>query len=92
MAYGFLILLPCDVSIDCGSAFSWNWEIAKPATSGHPRALLSFLVASQFPGAPFARDGQAALKFNSFWTIELDEGWSRAAPPDWRRSAAARFR
>jgi hypothetical protein len=75
MAYGFMILLPCDVSVDRG-AFSWNWDIAKPVTSGHPRAPLSFHVASQFPGAPFARDGQAALKFNSFWTIELDEGWS----------------
>ena len=23
-----------------------------------------------------ARDGQAAIKFNSFWTIELEAGWS----------------
>jgi hypothetical protein len=75
MAYGFMILLPCDVSVDRGG-FSWNWDIAKPATSGHPRAPLSFHVASQFPGAPFARDGAAAIKFNSFWTIELEQGWS----------------
>jgi hypothetical protein len=75
MAYGFMILLPCDVSVDHG-AFSWTWDIAKPATEQHPRAPLSFHVAGQFPGAPFARDGQAALKFNSFWTIELEQGWS----------------
>ena len=75
MAYGFMILLPCDVSVDRG-AFSWNWDVAKPATDQHPRAPLSFHVAGQFPGAPFARDGEAAIKFNSFWTIELDEGWS----------------
>src|SRR6266700_6526706 len=75
MAYGFMILLPCDVSVDHGS-FTWNWGIAKPATSGHPRAPLSFHVAAQFPDAPFARDGQAAIKFNSFWTIELEPGWS----------------
>jgi hypothetical protein len=75
MAYGFMILLPCDVSVERG-AFSWNWDVAKPATSGHPRAPLSFHVSSQFPGAPFARDGQAAIKFNSFWTIELEPGWS----------------
>ena len=75
MAYGFMILLPCDVSVDRG-AFSWNWDIPQPATQEHPRAPLSFHVAAQFPGAPFARDGQAALKFNSFWTIELEQGWS----------------
>src|SRR5260370_31751484 len=75
MAYGVVILLPCDVAVDRG-AFSWDWNIPVPATSGHPRAPLSFHVAAQFPDAPFARDGQAALKFNSFWTIELEPGWS----------------
>jgi hypothetical protein len=36
---------------------------------------LSFHPAAQFPNAPFA-SGRAALKFNSFWTIELEPGWS----------------
>ena len=75
MAYGVLILLPCDVTVDRGS-FSWAWNIPEPMTLGHPRAPLSFHVAAQFPDAPFARAGQAAIKFNSFWTIELEEGWS----------------
>jgi hypothetical protein len=75
MAYGVLILLPCDVTVDQG-AFAWKWDIPEPATSGHPRAPLSFHVPAQFPDAPFARQGQAAIKFNSFWTIELEPGWS----------------
>jgi len=75
MAHGVMILLPCDIKVDRG-AFAWNWDIPMPATSGHPRAPLSFHVAAQFAEAPFARAGQAALKFNSFWTIELEEGWS----------------
>ena len=75
MAYGVMIPLPCDVTVERG-AFSWAWDIPEPATPGHPRAPLSFHVAAQFAGAPFARGEQAALKFNSFWTIELDEGWS----------------
>jgi hypothetical protein len=75
MAYGVLILLPCDVTVEPGS-FSWDWNIPEPSTSGHPRAPLSFHVAAQFPDAPFALDGQAAVKFNSFWTIELEPGWS----------------
>jgi hypothetical protein len=75
MAYGVMIPLPCDVKVDGGS-FSWDWDIPEPATAGHPRAPLSFHVPAQFPDAPFARAGQAAIKFNSFWTIELEPGWS----------------
>ena len=75
MAYGVMILLPCDVRIDHG-ALSWAWDVPEPATSGHPRAPLSFHVPAQLIGTPFARAGQAAIKFNSFWTIELEPGWS----------------
>lgn len=75
MAYGVLILLPCDVSVISG-AFSWDWDIPSPATSGHPRAPLSFHVAAQFRDTPFAGGGQAAIKFNSFWTIEIEPEWS----------------
>ena len=77
MAHGFVIPLPCDVHVENG-AFSWDWAIPEPATKGHPRAPLSFHVPEQLAGAPFA-DGRAALKFNSFWTIELEEGWSLLA-------------
>ena len=75
MAHGVLIPLPCDLTVERG-AFSWDWDIPVPATSGHPRAPLSFHPPAQFAGAPFARDGQAAIKFNSFWTIEVEAGWS----------------
>jgi len=74
MAYGVMIPLPCDVKVERG-AFAWDWDIPQPATEGHPRAPLSFHPSAQFAGAPFA-NGQAALKFNSFWTIEVDAGWS----------------
>jgi hypothetical protein len=74
MAHGFMILLPCDVTVQNG-AFSWDWDIPEPATDGHPRAPLSFHVAEQLAGTPIS-NGLAAVKFNSFWTIELEEGWS----------------
>jgi hypothetical protein len=74
MAYGVMIPLPCDIRVERG-AFAWDWDIPEPATSGHPRAPLSFHVAGQFAGAPFA-SGAAAIKFNSFWTIECEPGWS----------------
>ena len=75
MAYGVMIPLPCDVRVDRG-AFTWNWEIPQPATEGHPRAPLSFHVAAQLAGSPLGNAGQAAIKFNSFWTIEIEAGWS----------------
>jgi hypothetical protein len=74
MAYGFTILLPCDVTVEDGR-FAWNWDVPAPSTKGHPRSPLSFHVAEQLAGAPFS-NGLAAIKFNSFWTIELEEGWS----------------
>ena len=74
MAHGFMILLPCDVAVQNG-AFTWDSAIPEPSTKGHPRAPLSFHVPEQLAGAPFS-NGLAAVKFNSFWTIELEEGWS----------------
>ncbi len=74
MTYGFMILLPCDVTVENGT-FSWDWDIATPAAKRHPRAPLSFHVAEQTAGAPLS-NGRAAVKFNSFWTVELEEGWS----------------
>jgi hypothetical protein len=37
---------------------------------------LSFHVPEQTAGTPFSDGATAALKFNSFWTIELEPGWS----------------
>src|SRR5437762_1791551 len=41
MAFGFMVLLPCDVAVHDG-VFSWDWPIPPPATPNHPRAPLSF--------------------------------------------------
>ena len=74
MSYGFMILLPCDVTVDRG-AFSWDWNV--PGRSPRPSARAAeFSRSGPVSGAPFATDGRAALKFNSFWTIELEQGWS----------------
>lgn len=75
MAHGFMVLLPCDVSVDRGE-FAWNWPQPVLALPGHPRAPLSFHVPEQIAGSPLARGEQVAVKFNSFWTIELEAGWS----------------
>jgi hypothetical protein len=75
MAHGFLILLPCDVVVRA-EKFGWDWPLAPLAIADHPRAPLSFHVAEQLAGSPLAHGDRAALKFNSFWTIELEAGWS----------------
>jgi hypothetical protein len=75
MMEGFMVLLPCDVQVQAGGRFSWHWPEATPSLAQHPRAPLSFHVAEQLTGLP-GHDGQsAAIKFNSFWTLETEPGW-----------------
>ena len=84
MTHGFMLLLPCDVHVD-KQRFSWDWALPRLHTElhGHPRSPLSFHVAEQLAGSPFASQSatgsMAALKFNSFWTIALEPGWSLMA-------------
>ena len=78
MAHGFMVLLPCDVQVDTGQ-FSWDWPLPALSLHNHPRAPLSFHVPEQLAGSPLAHGGRSAIKFNSFWTIELDAGWSLMA-------------
>ena len=78
MAHGFMVLLPCDVSVNNGE-FSWDWPLPALTVHGHPRAPLSFHVPEQIAGSPLAHGRQSAVKFNSFWTIELDAGWALMA-------------
>ena len=78
MTHGFMVLLPCDVKVEAGR-FSWDWPLPALTVSGHPRAPLSFHVPEQIAGSPLAHGTQSAVKFNSFWTIELEPGWSLMA-------------
>ena len=79
MAHGFMLLLPCDVVVEPGMKFSWDWTLPALSVQGHPRAPLSFHVPEQVAGSPLAHGGRSAVKFNSFWTIELETGWSLLA-------------
>ncbi|MEO8930470.1 MAG: hypothetical protein ABI326_13390 [Caldimonas sp.] len=78
MAHGFMVLLPCDVHVAAGQ-FGWDWALPALTLSGHPHAPLSFHVPEQVAGSPLAHGTQSAIKFNSFWTIELEAGWSLMA-------------
>lgn len=75
MSHGFFILLPCDVQVDNGR-FAWDWPLPALKVANHPRSPLSFHVPEQLHASPLARREQVAIKFNAFWTIELEPGWS----------------
>lgn len=75
MAHGFVIPLPCDVTVRDGK-FSWSWDLPALAVEAHPRSPLSFHVPAQVSGTPFHDAARAVVKFNSFWTIELEPGYS----------------
>ncbi|MEO7335404.1 MAG: hypothetical protein ABIV63_02390 [Caldimonas sp.] len=78
MMHGFVMPLPCDVEVRDGR-FSWSWSLPPLSASRHPRAPLSFHVPEQIAGTPLEHAQQSALKFNSFWTVELEPGWSLMA-------------
>ena len=75
MAYGFIMPLPCDVMVQDG-ALSWNWDVPKPSVHAHPRSPISFHVPEQAVGAPLFHPDRVLVKFNSFWTVQLEPGWS----------------
>ncbi len=75
MAYGFIMPLACDVEMRDG-VFSWRWDLPPLSVEAHPRSPLSFHVPAQVTGTPFHDTGRAIVKFNSFWTIELEPGYA----------------
>ena len=75
MRHGFVMPLPCDVTV-AGGRFSWSWDLPPPASDTHPRSPLSFHVPAQVAGSPLNKSGRTVIKFNSFWTVELETGYS----------------
>ena len=75
MGHGFVIPLPCDIHVADGR-LSWDWDLAPLSVEAHPRSPVSFHVPAQVTGTPFHHPDRAVVKFNSFWTIELEPGWS----------------
>ncbi|GAB0115936.1 hypothetical protein [Acidisoma sp. 7E03] len=75
MSAGFVIPLPCDLMVADGR-ITWNWTLPPLAARHHPRAPISFHSPAQVEGTPLWSADQVVVKFNSFWTVELPEGWS----------------
>lgn len=75
MGAGFLMPLAADVRVENGT-FSWDWDPPRTALGRTTRSPLSFHHAEQAAGSPLHDPEQVFLKFNNFWTIALEPGWS----------------
>ena len=75
MAHGFVIPLPCDVRARAG-VLSWDWDHPPLQVDAHPTSPISFHDPAQGAGTPFFDPDAVFVKFNSFWTIELEPGHS----------------
>ena len=75
MTHGFVMPLACDVVVRAGT-LSWDWDIPALAAAHHPRGPVSFHAPAQADGTPFHKPDQVIVKFNSFWTVALEPGWS----------------
>lgn len=75
MSTGFLMLLPTDLRIE-GGAFHWDWDPPPSTVGRYTRSPVAFHLIEQASGTPFFAADASAIKFNNFWSIELDPGWS----------------
>ena len=78
MRAGFLMPLAADVRVEDG-AFSWDWDLPATALGRTTRSPLSFHHAEQAEGSPLHDPERVFVKFNNFWTIALEPGWSLLA-------------
>jgi hypothetical protein len=75
MSHGFVIPLPCDIHVRDG-VLSWDWDHPALSVDAHPSSPVSFHDPAQAAGTPFFNQDVVVVKFNSFWTIELEPGFS----------------
>jgi hypothetical protein len=75
MTYGFLIPLPCDLTVENGE-FSWDFDPPVNSVDNFVRSPIAFHDSSQVAGTPFHEEDRFAIKFNNFWSIEAPPGYS----------------
>ena len=75
MRTGFLMPLVADLRVK-GGAFFWDWNPPPTALGRTTRSPIAFHHAEQAAGSPLFDPTQLFIKFNNFWTIGLQPGWS----------------
>ena len=87
MGCGFHIPLVCDISVR-GGAFEWHWDLPDTALRDgmNTRSPFSFHTSAQASGTPLHDPSRFFIKFNNFWAIELEPGWSLLITHPFNRS------
>ncbi len=75
MSHGFVIPLPCDVHVADGR-LSWDWDLPPLSVEAHPRSPRVVLHAPARSPARRSTQSRTIVKFNCFWTVELEAGYS----------------
>ena len=75
MRSGFLIPLVTDVSYIKGK-FKWNWNPGPISSGPYPSTPLTYHYPEQAKGSPYFKKNNLIIKFNNFWTIEMNKGYS----------------
>lgn len=75
LGLGLLMPLVADVMVRDG-VLSWDWDVPAMPDQLLVRSPIGFHVPEQTKGAPFELHAQMAVKFMSFWTLEVPKGWS----------------
>ena len=85
MAFGFIMPLAADLRVE-NEIFDWEWgdeaidgRIPASDLGWYSRSPISYHHNSQLTGTPLSDGKHAAIKFLSFWTIELPAGYSLLA-------------
>ncbi len=71
---GYYLRLSTDIDYD-GKDFRWR-PLPVTGEEPYPTAPIGFHAPSQLSGAPMGREGMDIVKFNNFWTVDLEPGWS----------------
>jgi hypothetical protein len=75
MGFGFLVPLVADIQVYKGQ-FEWDWDPGPSTLGRYTRSPLSFHLGEQLADSPLAANGDFAIKFTNYWTIETEPGYS----------------
>jgi len=76
MSFGFLIPLACDIRVE-GGRFDWRWNVpASVIDAFNSRSPLDIHLPDQVRDTPLFDGSRFILKFNNYWTVELEAGYS----------------
>ncbi len=75
MAFGFMIPLATDLVVERGR-FQWDWDLPASTVGRYTRSPIAFHLIEQASGTPLYVEDGAIIKFNNFWTVELEPGYS----------------